>query len=171
MKKKLWIPLIIFLLSIIGWLSFKPPEVVTVREYVFVPEIVEVVKEIEVIKEVEVIVEVPRELREFRDLADLEAWRDDRFCYIFDKPYLKGIKDYSPKRDCDDVAETWVRQAIDDGFLISYCPIYKGKLGRKRVSRTKGWHMGCITFIGNNLYYIDTYPPYKITKVGIRDKE
>lgn len=163
--------LILFLISVLSWLGLELPEVIHMREYIIVPKIVEVVKEIEIIKEVERIVEVSRELGEFESLEQLEAWRDDRFCYIFDKPYLKGIKDYSPKRDCDDVAETWVRQAIDDGFLMSYCPIYKGKLGRKRVSQTRGWHMGCITFIGNNLYYIDTYPPYKISHVGIRDKE
>lgn len=180
MKERIAIICLIVIVGLLAWgcQSIKDTaktyqqqtKVITKIKYVFVPKLVEVVKEIEVIKEVEKIVEVPRELREFESLEELEEWRDDRFCYIFGEPYLKVTK-YSPIKDCDDVAETWQRQAIDDGFLISMQITYNGKIGKKRVTKATGWHMGCITYIGNDLYYMDTYEPYEITKIGIRDKQ
>ncbi len=69
-----------------------------------------------------------------------------------------------------DVADYWVREAITGGYMMSYQVIYRSKIGGRRVSDTFGWHIGCLTIIKGDIYFIDTYPPYDITYIGSKGK-
>ena len=97
------------------------------------------------------------ELREFDSREELESWRDIHI------PIEADYWGY-------DVADYLVREAISDGYMMSYQVIYRSKIGRRRVSQTFGWHIGCLTIIKGEIYFLDTYPPYDISWVGNRDK-
>lgn len=115
--------------------------------------------------------EIPKPpLREFPSLEFFEHWRDTKLLlYIHGEPYRLPIKTYSSVKDCDDVAEAWQREALSSGYLVSQQIIEYGKLLGKRVSEAKRKHDGILTMIGNDVYYLDTYPPYRITWVINRD--
>jgi len=112
----------------------------------------------------------PPDPREFPSLEFFERWRDAKLLlYIEGRQYRLPTELYSSVKDCDDVAETWQRRALEDGFLLSQQVIRYGKLLGIKVSKTKELHMGCLAIIGNDVYYLDTYAPYDITLVCRRD--
>ena len=177
MKKALLITLSIMLIFVgigIGTAISKPaviykevPVVKEVVHYVDVPPIIEI---IEVPVEVVVEIEVPKEVRLFETIEEFEAWRDDRLLITINgKQYLVPTKTYSPKNDCDDVAETWQRWAYEDGYLASQQAVWRGKVCGIKVSQTLGKHMGLMIIIGNEVFFQDTYPPYKLIKFANRD--
>ena len=177
MKKALLITLSIMLIFVgigIGRAISEPtviykevPVVKEVVHYVDVPPIIEI---IEVPVEVVVEIEVPKEVRLFETIEEFEAWRDDRLLITINgKQYLVPTETYSLKKDCDDVAETWQRWAYEDGYLVSQQAVWRGKVCGIKVSQTLGKHMGLMVIIGNEVFFQDTYPPYKLTKFANRD--
>ena len=143
------------------------PVVTEVVHYVDKPPIIETV---EVLVEMVVEIEVPKEVRLFETIEAFEAWRDDRLLITINgKQYRVPTKIYSLKKDCDDVAETWQRWAYEDGYLASQQAVWRGKVCGIKVSQTLGKHMGLMIIIGNEVFFQDTYPPYKLTKFANRD--
>ncbi len=150
-------------------------EVEHITHYVEVEKLVELPPEVayiyEVVIETEIVeVEVPQELREFDSVAELEQWRDDNLVVE-----IKGVKyrlpteQYSEEYDCDDIAEAWQRELLADGYLASSQVIWHGELLGVKVSESENPHDGIRVNIGNDVYYLDTFAPYGITRVIGRD--
>ncbi len=150
-------------------------EVEQITHYVEVEKLVELPPEVEYIYEVvietEIVeVEVPQELREFDSVAELEQWRDDNLVVE-----IKGVKyrlpteQYSEEYDCDDIAEAWQRELLADGYLASSQVIWHGELLGVKVSESENPHDGIRVNIGNDVYYLDTFAPYGVTRVVGRD--
>lgn len=135
--------------------------------YVLVPS--EVVKEVtvehikyitrevpvEIVKEVLVLNE-PQELRFFETVEELEFWVSNNHTL-----FSIGI---SGENDCDDLAEKWQRKALAGGYLVSMCPVYKGKVMGTTVCNCDA-HIGLWTFIGNDCWYWESTG--EITKLGV----
>lgn len=108
-------------------------------------EYIEVPVEAPVIVEEEVIVEipVPMELREFASQKELKEWLDQD--NTEGALYFSGSIDFSGYYDCDDYAIALMRNALEDGYLMSTEIIRKGS----------EFHMINSTIIGNNVYFIE----------------
>lgn len=127
-----------------------------------VPQIVEVEKR------------VPQTLREFENLAQLIEWLEKNtlpMVILFDKD--GRIDFHNPKLtssyDCDHYAEALQRKALQQGFLMSQQVLLNGTLCGIKVSRYTEPHMGNLTVIGNDVYYVESVPPHKVVKVAKRD--
>ena len=147
-------------------LRTRPPEIVTIE----VP--------LEIIKEVPAIVELekksPRKFREFEDLAKLTGWLEKNslpIVLIADKD--GGIDLLNPKStsqyDCDDYAEALQRKALEQGFLMSQQLLLNGQVYGVKVSEHTEPHMGNLTVIGNDIYYIESTPPHSVVRITGRD--
>lgn len=134
------------------------------------PEVIYITQKEVVTKTITEYIETEPEYREFESLGEFMEWRGDNLVMeIQGKLYRLPHDQYSEVMDCDDVAEAWQREALADGYLVSQQIIEYGKLLGERVSETKKKHDGILTMIGNDIYYLDTYPPYSITRVASRD--
>ena len=147
-------------------LRTKSPEIVTIE----VP--VEIIKEVPVIVEVEK--KVPQKFREFEDLAELTEWLEKNSLPIVLIAAKDGRIDLINPRstsqyDCDDYAEALQRKALEQGFLMSQQLIIKGQIYGVKVSEYTEPHMGNLTVIGNDIYYIESMPPHNVVRITSRD--
>ena len=117
---------------------------------------------------------VPQKFREFKDLAELTEWLEKNglpIRLIADKDGRIDL--VNPKStsqyDCDDYAEDLQRKALEQGFLMSQQLIINGKIYGVKVSENTEPHMGNLTVIGNNIYYIESMPPHKVVRITSRD--
>lgn len=142
------------------------------------PEIIPIEVPVEIIKEVPVIVEVekksPREFREFEDLTELKGWFEENTLPIVLIAGKDGSVDFHNSKstsqyDCDDYAEDLQRKALEQGFLMSQQLILNGKIFGVKVSKITGPHMGNLTVIGNDIYYIESIPPHSVARIASRD--
>ena len=112
------------------------------------------VEEVIVTEEVSVVVtkEVPVQFRRFdseRELAEfLEQDDTDRVIRFV------GVADFN-NYDCDDRAEALQIRALEQGFLMSQQLIIDGKLYGVKVSDFTERHMGNLTVVGDDIYYIE----------------
>jgi len=142
------------------------------------PKIIPLEVPVEIIKEVPVIVEVekksPQKFGEFEDLAELKGWLKENSLPIVLIAGKDGTVDFlNPKStgqyDCDDYAEDLQRKALEQGFLMSQQLILNGKIFGVKVSEITGPHMGNLTVIGNDIYYIESIPPHSLARITGRD--
>ena len=135
------------------------------------PETVIIEKEVEKIVK-EYVTSAP--LREFSSVDELRNWCEEHTAVLL-VPDARGMIDLrSPtphkKDDCDDYAERLQRLAIADGYLMSEQLVYDGKLLGVEVTPEKSYHMGNLTTIGNDVYFIEPQPSiFRIIKVCERD--
>lgn len=117
---------------------------------------------------------VPQKFREFKDLAELTEWLEKNGLPIrliagedgrIDLVNPKSTSQY----DCDDYAEDLQKRALEQGFLMSQQLIINGKLYGVKVSEYTEPHMGNLTVIGNDIYYIESMPPHKVVRITSRD--
>lgn len=147
-------------------LQTKPPEIIPIE----VP--VEIIKEVPVIVEVEK--KVTRKFREFEDLTELKGWLEENMLPIVLIAGKDGSVDFlKPKStsqyDCDDYAEDLQRKALEQGFLMSQQLILNGKIFGVKVSEITEPHMGNLTVIGNDIYYIESIPSHSVARITGRD--
>jgi len=163
--------LALILLALIFKLPIRAVEVQGEMVYVEVP--VEVPVEVEVLVEVpvETLIEVPIELREFESLGELEGWLDENIgpiVFIGSTNLSSPLSD--PRFDCDDYAERLQKRALNNGYYMSLQLVEDGHIFGIEVLDMPEAHMGCLTMIGNDIYYIEPLPPNKaIIRVASRD--
>jgi len=143
------------------------------------PEIIPIEVPVEIIKEVPVIVEVEKKsspkFREFEDLTELKGWLEENALPIVLIAGKDGKVDFRNSKstsqyDCDDYAEDLQRKALEQGFLMSQHLILKGKIFGVKVTKITEPHMGNLTIIGNDIYYIESIPPHSIARITGRDQ-
>jgi len=147
-------------------LQTKSPEIITIE----VPA--EIIEEVPVIVEVEK--EVSRKFREFEDLVELIGWLKENSLPIRLIAGEDGKIDLAnPKLtsryDCDDYAEALQRKALEQGFLMSQQLVLNGQVYGVKVSKYTEPHMGNLTVVGNDIYYIESIPPHSVVRITSRD--
>jgi len=159
--------------------TLNQPELVIHTVYVPVP--VEVVKEVEsvviktvpepyiVTREVPVILtevkEIPIEVRRFDSVEELEGWIESNHGLI-NTIHIEFNK-HDDWNDCEDQADRWQKRALDDGYIVSACPVYNGMVFGQKIFETEyPYHVGLWTSVGNDYYYWDTVTG-EITKLGV----
>ena len=139
-------------------LQTNPREIITIQ----VPVITEMEKKL------------PQKFIEFKDLAELTEWLEKNSLPIqitagedgrIDLVNSKSTSQY----DCDDYAEALQIKALEQGFLMSQQLVLNGRVYGRRVSEYTKPHMGNLTMIGNNIYYIESIPPHKVVRITARD--
>lgn len=142
------------------------------------PEITPIEVPVEIIKEVPVIVKVekksPRKFREFEDQTELKGWLEKNMLPIVLIVGKDGGIDFrNPKSmsqyDCDDYAEALQGKALEQGFLMSQQLILNGKIFGVKVSEITEPHIGNLTVMGNDIYYIESIPPHSVARITGRD--
>ncbi|MDP3879114.1 MAG: hypothetical protein Q8Q07_02250 [Dehalococcoidales bacterium] len=163
-------------------------------EYKLEPEVVQVVKVVTVKVEKPVIVEhnreivtpvyidkpvliedavskeapIPQRFREFESVEELEAW-----LYFVDLMPVKLIASEGilsiDRLDCDEWAISLQLNALEQGLLVSTQLIENGNIFGTNVGDFTDPHLGNLTIIGNEIYYIGSIPPYDVVKVAERD--
>ena len=123
---------------------------------------------------VEVEKKVSRGFREFEDLAELTEWLEKNSLPIVLIAGKDGRIDLINPRstsqyDCDDYAEALQRKALEQGFLMSQQLLIKGQIYGVKVSEYTEPHMGNLTVIGNDIYYIESMPPHNVVRITSRD--
>ena len=102
--------------------------------------------------EVEVVKEIPIKARYFESVGELELWVNDNHGLITVGAASLGTHD--PFNDCEDQAERWQLEALQDGYLVSTCPVYYGRVFDMQVEENEyKKHVGLWTSIGNRYYY------------------
>lgn len=139
-------------------LQSKPPEIISIE----VPVIVEVEKK-----------SSPK-FREFEDLTELKGWLEENTLPIVLIAGKDGKVDFRNSKstsqyDCDDYAEDLQRKALEQGFLMSQHLLLKGKIFGVKVTKITEPHMGNLTVIGNDIYYIESLPPHSVARIVGRD--
>ena len=117
---------------------------------------------------------VTQQFREFEDLAELTEWLEKNRLPIRIIAGEDGRIDLvnptsTSQYDCDDYAEALQRKALEQGYLMSQQLIINGKVYGVKVSEYTEPHMGNLTTIGNNIYYIESMPPHKVVRITSRD--
>ena len=79
--------------------------------------------------------------------------------------WIKSLKKIENVNDCEAQADRWQKRALDDGYIVSACPVYNGMVFDTYVGGGK-YHVGLWTSIGNNYYYWEGVTG-KITKLGV----
>ncbi len=114
----------------------------------------------------------PATFREFSSPEELAAWA--KHTVESYKEQDKIMPPIAPKListsvwDCDDYSERLQRKALSDGYLISIQLITNGSLLGARVTNYVSDHMGNLTIIGNNMYYIEPLDGH-VALVGPKD--
>jgi len=147
------------------------PEVISRIVHEPVVEVREVVKEVPVIKTItqevpvvkEVVKEVPIKPRYFESEEELRNWVENNHGLINVGSVSRTKQD--PQNDCDDQADRWQKRALEDGYLVSVCPVLNGKVFNTQVG-TQKYHVGLWTSIGNNYYYWEPVTG-EITKLDV----
>ncbi len=139
-------------------LQAKPSEIITIG----VPVIAEMEEK------------VPQKFREFEDLEELTEWLKNNSLPIrliagedgrIDLVNPKSTSQY----DCDDYAEDLQKKALEQGLLMSQQLLIEGQVYGVKVSEYTEPHMGNLTVIGNNIYYIESMPPHNVVRITSRD--
>jgi len=126
-----------------------------------VPVIKEVIREVPV----EVIKEVPIEARYFTTVSELEEWIENNHGLI-NMIHIEFNK-HDDYNDCEDQADRWQRRALDDGYIVSVCPVFNGRVFNTKLFETDyPYHVGLWTSIGNYYYYWEPVTG-EITKLGV----
>lgn len=123
---------------------------------------------------VEVEKKVPQKFREFEDLAELTEWLEKNSLPIVLIAAKDGRIDLlnpgsTSQYDCDDYAEALQRKALEQGYLMSQQLVLNGKVYGVKVSEYTEPHMGNLTVIGNDIYYIESMPPHNVVRITSRD--
>ena len=111
------------------------------------------VEEVMVTEGVTVVVmqEIPVQFRYFdseRELAEFLE-QDDTDSVI------RFVSQADFSYDCDDYARALRRRALEQGFLMSLQLVSDGEIFGVKVSDFAGPHMGNLSMIGNDIYYIE----------------
>lgn len=139
-------------------LQTNPRQIITIK----VPVITEMEKKL------------PQKFIEFKDLAELTEWLEKNSLPIqiiadedgrIDLVNPKSTSQY----DCDDYAEALQIKALEQGYLMSQQLVLNGQVYGHRVSEYTEPHMGNLTTIGSNIYYIESIPPHKVVRITTRD--
>jgi len=147
-------------------LQTNPQEIITIKA----PE--EIIMEMPVNAEAEK--NVPQQFREFEDLTELTEWLEKNRLPIRIIAGEDGRIDLvnptsTSQYDCDDHAEDLQRKALEQGYLMSQQLLINGQVYGVKVSEYTEPHMGNLTVIGNNIYYIESMPPHKVVRITSRD--
>lgn len=139
-------------------LQTNPHQIITIK----VPVITEMEKKL------------PQKFVEFKDLAELTEWLEKNSLPIQIIAGEDGRIDLinpqsTSQYDCDDYAEALQIKALEQGFLMSQQLVLNGQVYGHRVSEYTAPHMGNLTTIGNNIYYIESIPPHKVVIITTRD--
>jgi hypothetical protein len=137
-----------------------------------VPVICPVVTEVPVYIDKEVM--VPRDFRVFDSAEELNEWLEAECLPVTLIAGSTGRISLSSPRttaeyDCDDYAEELQKKALAQGYLMSQQLVYNGRLFGVKVSEYTGPHMGNLTMVGGDIYYVESIPPHKAVKVVSRD--
>jgi hypothetical protein len=115
---------------------------------------VEYIEETVVEKEyIDVVRHVPVELRNFTDRAELEQWLKER-----NQTTSIRFRQHDAVVDCDDFAIELQREALADGFLVSFEIIRGGEyndLFSIPLPEEQLLHAINLSIIGNDVYYIE----------------
>lgn len=139
-------------------LQTNPRQIITIK----VPVITEMEKKL------------PQKFIEFKDLAELTEWLEKNSLPIqiiadedgrIDLVNPKSTSQY----DCDDYAEALQIKALEQGYLMSQQLVLNGRVYGVKVSEYTEPHMGNLTTIGSNIYYIESIPPHKVVRITTRD--
>jgi len=111
-------------------------------------------KPVTVVKYVDRVQKAPLELRNFKDLAELQQWLKD----VNTNTTTIYLERPGAAIDCDDFALALQRKALEGGFLMSFQIIEPGRYnslfeGAKIPPNTL--HAINLAIIGNNVYYIE----------------
>ena len=105
---------------------------------------------------------VYQSLKEFPSKEALDAWCRENIAVL--------MCDDATQADCDDYAEYLQRKAVEDGYLLSVCPVMDGMVYGAKVTDIPGAHMGNMAMVGNEIYYIEPQPgEYRTLFVTFRD--
>ena len=102
-------------------------------------------------------------VQEFKSEAELREWTQDHQIGVL----IVGDGQDSRKQDCDDYAEMLCTWAECDGYKMWVCPVRHGYVYDDYVYSRPGFHVGCWTWIGNEMYYIEPALNNKITKLSV----
>jgi len=83
-----------------------------------------------------------RELAEFLEQDDTDS-------------VIRFVSEADFSYDCDDYARALRRRALEQGFLMSLQLVTDGEIFGVKVSDFARPHMGNLTMIGNDIYYIE----------------
>ncbi len=172
MKKYiLLIALFVILIVALTLGNIPQPERIVVIPYIVIvqkpPEViekpVEVIREITIFVDREVIKEVVKIPREFVSVEEAQGWLDKNNLpmviiananseFIFNKP--------SNVYNCNDYSKALQVRALKDGYLVTYLPVINGYVAGIKVTNITEAHIGLLTRIGDNYYYIEATPGY-----------
>jgi len=102
---------------------------------------------------VDVVRHVPVELRNFTDREELEQWLEER-----NQTTSIRFQQYDAVVDCDDFAIELQKEAITDGFIISFEIIRGGEyndLFSIPLPEEQALHAINLSIIGNDVCYIE----------------
>jgi len=138
-----------------------PPGTIEVEKVVY--ETVTQDVPVYVIKEVEVVREIPIEARYFESVKEFENWVENNHGLI--TVGSTSFTSHDPLNDCEDQADRWQMRALDDGYLVSACPVKNGMVLDTNVGGI-GYLVGLWTSIGNGFWYWEPVTG-EITKLGV----
>jgi len=96
---------------------------------------------LEVVKEVEVVREIPIKARFFESVEELEGWIESNHGLI-NAIHIEFNK-HDDWNDCEDQADRWQKRALDDGYIVSACPVYNGRVFKTKLFETGyPYHVG-----------------------------
>ena len=137
-------------------LTVSPAPATVEVQTVYVP--LEVVREIVIEKPV-----IERTFPEpFPDYETMQSWLDAHQIGVL----LVGSGSVPKAQDCDDYAMRLVTQATRDGYQLWVCPVSDGYVWSDYVVNKPGLHVGCWTWIGNTIYYIEPTGNNRVTRLG-----
>lgn len=111
-------------------------------------------------------------LKEFSTPGELATWAKATVDYYKQQDAINPP--VAPKLvptsvwDCDDYSERLQRKALSDGYLVSMQLISGGQLLGAHITNYGPDHMGDITIIGNNMYYIEPLDGH-VALIGPKD--
>ena len=164
----------------VSWFA-KEPEVITrivyypkyervkIEKIVYVDRVIYEERIIDHYPEPKIItIEKPIMPKWFESVEELEEWREENGFILF-----VGDGSDPEAQDCDDYVEELMQRAFKAGYLLFPCPVWNGKVMGERVIEGYREHVGCWTWIGNDIYYIEATPSDEpIKKLDItRDKK
>jgi hypothetical protein len=156
-------PSVVYLPKTVETVVERPPETIVVERVVEKP-----------VEKVVVQPGKPAPLKEFASLEELKKWCDKNVALII-VLRAEGPTDLiNPgtcvKTDCDDYAERLQRRAVNDGYIMSQQLVQDGKIFGVPVTDINGYHVGNLTVVGNDVYFIEPQPySFQIVRVCSRD--
>lgn len=117
---------------------------------------------------------VPPDFRVFNSEEELVQWLDSECLPIRIVAGSTGTVNLmtpgaTPQYDCDDYAEALQKKALEQGYLMSQQLVANGSLFGVRVTQWTEPHMGNLTMVGDDIYYVESIPPHKVVRIVSRD--